>query len=100
MTPRERAAETQALMDRIARVLGGDWRRRAERPTPRADDGVAPAEALAELGLGLDATAPDVAREFRRRAMATHPDHGGDAEDFKRLVRVRDAALAALEEAT
>jgi molecular chaperone DnaJ len=55
-------------------------------------------EMFAALGLGLEASAPDVVRAFRRRAMEVHPDHGGDPEAFKRLVRVRDAALAALEE--
>lgn len=102
LTPGERAAEDaemRRLWERVERILGADWQRRFRAPTPRRDEGIEPAAALRELGLGLDATASDVARAFRRRAMETHPDHGGDPEAFKRLVRVRDAALAALEEA-
>lgn len=89
------AEDWRDFLDAAERVLGTAWRRRAERPTPAAE-GLDPREALVELGLVAGATAQDVAREFRRRALATHPDHGGDPEHFKRLVRVRDAALAAV----
>ncbi|MCO5168058.1 MAG: J domain-containing protein [Planctomycetes bacterium] len=83
--------EWRAFLDAAERVLGADW----QRPRLRAE-GVDPREALAELGLAAGATAQDVVRAFRRRALEVHPDQGGDAEAFKRLVRVRDAALAAV----
>lgn len=105
MTAQERDAEVKRALEESARLvaalkqrLDDFWRQRFERPTPRSDEGIDPAAALRELGLDTDATAPDVARAFRRRAMETHPDHaGGDAEAFKHLIRVRDAALSALE---
>lgn len=91
------AEEWRRFLERVERLFGSAWRARAERPTLNAR-GVSPLAALGELGLGLDATAPDVVRAFRRRALEVHPDHGGDPEEFKRLVCLRDAALAALEE--
>ena len=37
------------------------------------------------LGLTARATADDLKRAFRQRALATHPDRGGDAEAFRRV---------------
>jgi hypothetical protein len=37
------------------------------------------------LQVDPDAGAGEVKRAFRRRAMETHPDRGGDAEEFKRV---------------
>lgn len=90
--------EWQAFLARVDRILGTGWRRRTERPSTKVE-GIAPADALREFGLGPDATSQDVVREFRRRALKAHPDVGGTAEAFKTLIRTRDAALAALEEA-
>lgn len=41
----------------------------------------------AELGLPRDADAADVKSAFRRRARETHPDTGGEAEDFNKVQR-------------
>lgn len=40
-----------------------------------------------ELGVAPDAPASDIRRAYRRRAKATHPDHGGDAAAFQRAKR-------------
>ena len=37
------------------------------------------------LGITARATADDLKRAFRRRALATHPDRGGDAEAFRQV---------------
>ena len=37
------------------------------------------------LGITAGATADDLKRAFRQRALATHPDRGGDAEAFRRV---------------
>jgi hypothetical protein len=53
------------------------------------------AAALALLGLpGPAFTRGEVRAAFRMRIMAAHPDHGGDAEEFRALVRARDLLLA------
>lgn len=49
--------------------------------------------ALAALGLRWPCSAADVRHAFRRRALRVHPDHGGDAESFRRLVEVYEQAL-------
>ena len=47
--------------------------------------------ARALLGVAEHATHDDLRRAFRQRALATHPDHGGDPESF---VRTLDAFKA------
>jgi curved DNA-binding protein CbpA len=53
---------------------------------------------FAVLGLAPGATRNDVKRAFRALAHATHPDHGGDAGDFRAVKdayeRLRDAVPA------
>ena len=39
------------------------------------------------LGITARATADELKRAFRRRALATHPDRGGDAEAFRQVQR-------------
>ena len=53
------------------------------------------------LGITARATADELKRAFRRRALATHPDRGGDAEAFRQVQRAfkeaqRRIAAAAL----
>jgi len=52
------------------------------------------AAALHSLGLPTPTRRPpsvaEVERAYRRRARARHPDRGGDAADFRRLVAARD----------
>ncbi|MQS08386.1 DnaJ domain-containing protein, partial [Streptomyces alkaliphilus] len=44
----------------------------------------------AVLGVPADADADGIARAFRRRALAEHPDHGGDPAAFRELQRARE----------
>src|SRR4029079_15433178 len=37
------------------------------------------------IGITARATADDLKRAFRQRALATHPDRGGDAEAFRQV---------------
>jgi hypothetical protein len=54
------------------------------------------AEAMAFLGVPTDYTREDVLAAFRREAKKAHPDLGGTAEMFMKLVEARDRLLAAL----
>jgi hypothetical protein len=46
---------------------------------------VKPASAWEMLGLATGASLAEVKAAFRQRALATHPDHGGDADEFRAL---------------
>ncbi|MSP60555.1 MAG: J domain-containing protein [Myxococcales bacterium] len=65
-------------------------RRRAPRPAPF------PGCPFAALGLPKAAAAAEVKRAFRRLALETHPDRGGDPAAFIRARDARDAALGRL----
>jgi hypothetical protein len=54
------------------------------------------AEAMELLGVPADYTKQDVLTAFRRKAKEAHPDLGGTAEMFRKLVEARDRLLAAL----
>ncbi len=62
--------------------------------TPYEQRHVAP-KPLPFVVLGLDAgcSTEDVHRAYRRQAKNAHPDHGGDAERFKRLQTAYEEAL-------
>jgi hypothetical protein len=54
----------------------------------------APAGSIwATLGIASDATASDIKAAYRRRARETHPDHGGDAAAFQRVLQAYEEAL-------
>jgi len=44
------------------------------------------------LGITARATADELKRAFRQRALATHPDQGGDAEAFRQVKRAFEEA--------
>jgi len=46
------------------------------------------------LGLDAAATRVEIMALFRKKALQLHPDHGGDAQQFARLVDARNRALA------
>ena len=45
------------------------------------------------LGVDARASIADIRRAFRARALAVHPDHGGDAATFRALRRAYDEAM-------
>lgn len=58
--------------------------RRRRRP-PRSDPGPTPREAYGILDLDPSADRAAVKRAYRERVKETHPDRGGDEEEFKRV---------------
>jgi hypothetical protein len=54
------------------------------------------AAAIALLGVPANYTRQDVITAFRRAVKKAHPDLGGTADDFRKLVEARDRLLAAL----
>jgi hypothetical protein len=54
------------------------------------------ADAIALLGVPQNYSREDVIAAFRRAVKKAHPDLGGTAEMFRRLVEARDRLLAAL----
>ena len=48
---------------------------------------------LKQLGLALPVTPDDVKQAFRGKAMAAHPDHGGDAQQFMQVQEAFDEAI-------
>jgi hypothetical protein len=59
-------------------------------PAPATRD--VPRSPFAELGLETTATADEVKRAYRRRALETHPDRGGSDEAFRAVQRAFVAA--------
>jgi hypothetical protein len=53
-------------------------------------------EAMALLGVPADYAKDDVIAAFRREVKKAHPDLGGTAEMFQRLVEARDRLLVSL----
>ena len=72
-----------------------DGARAASVAPARRDE--TPRSAWMVLGVPRDATAADIKRAFRRRALETHPDRGGDAEAFQAVHRAYERALARAE---
>jgi hypothetical protein len=79
-----------------SRVLRGE--RPPPRPQPRAERParVSPQSAWQLLGLEAGASLAEVKTAFRRRAVLTHPDHGGDAEAFRELHRAYERLVKRL----
>ena len=59
------------------------------------EDGVVVATAGAHdvLGVDRDASDEEIRAAFRERVKDVHPDHGGDAEAYGRVVKARDRLL-------
>jgi hypothetical protein len=66
-----------------------------ERPRPAPAAGVS---AWSILGLAPGASLAEVKRAFQRRALATHPDQGGQAEEFQTVQRAYEKLLERLEQ--
>lgn len=87
-----------------ARVLRGEapWPERetpapehASLPNASARSGAAPS-VWSVLGLSAHASATDVKRAYRQRALVVHPDRGGDAASFRALHAAYTEALRRL----
>jgi hypothetical protein len=77
------------------RVLRGEHS--PEAPTVRTKPRLpAPVSAWALLGLAPGATLTELKRAYRQRALETHPDQGGQAEDFQRVQRAYEKLSAQL----
>jgi hypothetical protein len=50
-------------------------------------------DCLTTLGLSLPCTRDDVRRAYKRLALKTHPDLGGNSQDFIKLKQAHDSAL-------
>jgi hypothetical protein len=66
--------------------------RSSGRSTTATTDGAGPSATITTsiwetLGVTAQATADELKRAFRQRALATHPDRGGDAEAFRQVQR-------------
>jgi hypothetical protein len=93
-----RAGRTLKLVDPLwarawIRVLRGEpvWPSKASREprVPREGASGAPEEGSiwATLGVVRTATEEELRAAYRKRALETHPDQGGDRESFQRVVR-------------
>lgn len=82
---------------RIASKLDEAWHRRysASGATPPSMQMPLP-QAMALLGVPANYSREDVIAGFRRAAKKSHPDAGGTAELFQKLVEARDRLLGAL----
>ena len=67
---------------------GGRAHSRSSGASPTATrDGARATSIWETLGITARATADELKRAFRQRALATHPDRGGDAEAFRQVQR-------------
>jgi hypothetical protein len=87
---------------RIAQNLDEIWWERYGPSTGSGAGSVPPAmqmplaAAIALLGVPENYTKDDVIAAFRRAVKKAHPDLGGTADDFRKLVEARDRLLTAL----
>jgi hypothetical protein len=101
-TEAEALAEAERVAGRHLTMIEPYWARawsrvlRGEAPPPLPRKPASPAErparsqavsAWSVLGLEPGATPSEVKSAFRKRALATHPDRGGRAEDFVAVQR-------------
>ena len=56
-----------------------------------------PSAAMKSFGLSDQASPADVLGAYRQRALELHPDRGGDPNEFKRLQRNFERAMAYAE---
>jgi len=94
----KRAGITLTVIDELwakawMRVLRGQapWPSKSSRepraPKKAGTRGETTAQSIWDLlGVSAQATAEEVKAAYRKKAIETHPDHGGDAETFRRVV--------------
>ena len=67
---------------------GRNWRSSGRSTTATTNAARATTTSIwATLGITARATAADLKRAFHERALATHPDRGGDPESFRQVQR-------------
>lgn len=100
----KRAAEQAA--GRTLQLVDASWARAFTRqraglpPWPERRSAAAPClvgelpreSALATLGLARGATLDEIKRAYRKRALETHPDRGGEQAAFVRVQRAYESA--------
>jgi hypothetical protein len=117
-TREEALAEAQRVAGRALREIDPLWARawtrvlrgqepftprdqeRARTPLPKRDAGAQPAQrasALSVLGLERAGSAEELRRAYKKRALETHPDRGGDPEVFRAVQRAYERARAKLD---
>lgn len=79
----------EATRETVVELLAGFWRRMGSVSAPSDDER---AEALAELELDEPASTEQIKHQYRRLAMAHHPDRGGSEARLQRI----NAAMAVL----
>jgi len=62
-------------------------------PPPRPAAAEEPASVWATLGIAPSASLAEIKQAFRKRALETHPDQGGDAETFRAVRDAYDEAM-------
>jgi hypothetical protein len=79
---------------RVIRELPPWTSRQSAPPRPRktSTSRVAPPSLWTTLGVTRSATAEELKAAYHKRALETHPDHGGDAEQFRALKAAYDKA--------
>ncbi len=93
--------------DSAARAVGSGRRYGTPGPDQSTDSRISaaddtdrlPADALAVLGLGPDASLRDARRAHRKLAKQHHPDQGGDPRTFRELQAAWEAIQSAAERA-
>jgi hypothetical protein len=82
---------------RIAKALDELWQKRYSTAGGAPPSMQMPlADAMELLGVSANYTREDVIAAFRRAVKKAHPDMGGTAELFHKLVKARDRLLAAI----
>lgn len=67
-------------------------RRKPAPATPSLAGALPPESALSILGLPRGASLDDIKRAYRKRALETHPDRGGEQGEFVRVQRAYESA--------
>jgi len=73
---------------------------RARTPLPKREAGAQPAQrasALSVLGLEQAGSREELRRAYKKRALETHPDRGGDPEVFRAVQRAYERARSKLD---
>lgn len=83
------------------RILRGEpvWPSKAsQEPRGKPASNAPPSESVwSTLGVTREVTPDELKAAYRRRVLETHPDHGGDDEAFRRVMRAYEEAQRRLK---